>query len=722
MHTVWSKVAQAKATCRCASCTVKTSVTRHAGTAASKRPTRYFTTSTLLYSGVFAVAATTDALFKEKRRKQWDEAIAQAKEGVEQVRTRLEGMEDNEFYQQAGVRQQGPKDALSDYLDELEAAYKDARDAPDGAAWPANSGHGYVQGNFAPQSVWASPQFQTLHKARRWTTKKLRLTELAMDRLTLKVMLRLHDEGVLTEESADRYTGMFKELVRSSRPRLEQLLMSVENGIRDVKAMDVRSESSAFDEIPRVLSHYTQDEQYRYLDVAASTERTVARAFHQHCPTQISTTQLALDTLHSLVTSSAPPTLGSFNQIVDGYSRLGMDPKFTQYAIGAMRTSHIRMDENSLVAILEHNIRNNDYQRFCKFVELMQGEHGGLSLASPDVWITEKSQGRLVPVMRHGKQKIVQKPVANPIVLSTLVQGVMHFDGFEAALEVCQSMGQDGWGLSMKGLTPLLRECARRRDWESGWAVWTQIKRVQAQSGHSGRAELIQSWTYATMLRLCLMCHKQAEFTQILDEAAREANLAQTPLLNQVRRLDLSRDEQSTTVTMSFSRQRQRTQKFPVRMIPRERLHWRKAHEITEVPEHALTQTEEHIVESASSLESAAEDTAALTRGEVMAETTSSKDNSSVPDKDVVSSSSAAPEQVSLAASSALDKQIARIEESRAYGKKPQGSPSYRSRVEGELQRDQLMGSGLTSRGLNEWELVERPMSLFERIDERMFA
>ncbi|KAF2152312.1 hypothetical protein K461DRAFT_313043 [Myriangium duriaei CBS 260.36] len=458
MQTVWSRAAQVRASCRCASCTTKTSVTRHSATTASKRPTKYLTTSTLLYSGIFAVAATTDALVKEHRRQRWDDAIANAKEGVEQVQTRLEGLEGTRIFEEAESYQRRSEN-LESFLDEEDAAYEEPHRIPRGQTWPESSGNDFEQGNFAPQSAWASPQYQARWKARAWTPKKIHLTELAIDKLTLRILLQL-DKQDLQDVVLDSFSEDFRRLISRPRRKLESLLGLVNRRIRETKAIDPKEDETAFAEIPGVITRYRQDINSHYLDTAAAVEKSVMRTFNRHSAGHLSNTQLVLDTLHSLVTSSAPPSLGTFNQMIEGFSKKLLDPSITQNVINAMRGCSTRINETTLISILEHYIRTNHYARFCYHVELMQGMHGGLSLARPDIWITEKSQERLVPTVhiRNNNKIIVQKPVANPVVFSTLIQGVLHFEGFDAALDMCQSMGRDGWGLSMKGLTPLLRE------------------------------------------------------------------------------------------------------------------------------------------------------------------------------------------------------------------------------------------------------------------------
>ncbi|KAG9722750.1 hypothetical protein KCU73_g13892, partial [Aureobasidium melanogenum] len=86
MQTLWSRIAQTGLSCHCPSCVSAgaSGVARRTTNAAGRRPVRWALSSTFVYSGIFAAAATTDAGFKQKRREQWDRAIADIKHDLDQ--------------------------------------------------------------------------------------------------------------------------------------------------------------------------------------------------------------------------------------------------------------------------------------------------------------------------------------------------------------------------------------------------------------------------------------------------------------------------------------------------------------------------------------------------------------------------------------------------------------------------------------------------------------
>ncbi|KAI7122314.1 hypothetical protein KC352_g32755 [Hortaea werneckii] len=102
---------------------------------------------------------------------------------------------------------------------------------------------------------------------------------------------------------------------------------------------------------------------------------------------------------------------------------------------------------------------------------------------------------------------------------------MLKFSGFETALGICERMGQEGWGLCMSGLTPLLKDCARHGDWESGIAVWDQIQALKKKStrrqGKTLVSEVVGLDAYAAMLRLCSRTGQRDKFESVWQQACR---------------------------------------------------------------------------------------------------------------------------------------------------------------------------------------------------------
>ncbi|PNS18403.1 hypothetical protein CAC42_6220 [Sphaceloma murrayae] len=527
MQTVWNRVAQTRASCPSAAHSVKTSVARQTATAAGKRPTKFLTSSTLLYSGIFAVAATTDALVKEKRRKQWDKAIAEMKEGAGTTDLRMQEHSRDHMVDHVD---------LDSLLDLADAEHEDSQaQTHSPLMWPENTGRRYDRSTFAPQSVYASPEWRAGHISRPLSLKKVQLTELAMDKMTLRILLLL-DRKSIQDIALNAFSGTFREILLRPRSDLDNMLQFIDANIRATKSIPAQAESTDFAPYRGLFSRYSKQVTQESLYNAARLEENIIAMFQMHRQGIKSSTQVLLEMLHNVTRSPALPSLECFNTMLEGLS----DPIFhkvnMRMVISAMRMCHVRMNETSLISILNFNRRTNDYKDFCYYLELMQGQHGGLWQARPDVNISKISQGRLLRANILGKEKIIQRMNPSPEVFQAVIEGVLHFEGFEAALETYRDMAKSGWGLSMKGLTCLLHDRVDHGDWEGGLSVWDQIKALRKRSLSNQYAERIQAGTYATMMRLCLVCDKREQYETIYREALSAQN---TPgrLLQHMRRL-----------------------------------------------------------------------------------------------------------------------------------------------------------------------------------------
>ena len=517
MQTVWSRIAQATVSCRCPSCTAPLrGVVRGATTATAKRPTRFLTSSTLLYSGIFAAAATTDAAAKEQRSRQWDEAIAGLKQGLEAERSTDDAEATEKSSQQSNEVE----------LDEIEAVFENLHLPLHEPVWPANTGIDLRTLNVPPQSLYAPRAHTNAANRKSWSLKKLHLNELAVDRLVLRLLLYLDDLNALHVVAHTLHED-FSYMFLQPRKNLERLLRQTTEKFKQTRTLPPDSEHEDFDQHGSFFAKYHFD-----IDLTANLNEKIKALFRSYREADITYADLLARLSWNLITSTAPPDVTCYNTILKGLLEDNVDHRVPGLVIRAMRDGSIRLNETSLVSILDYCRISDKREMFMRYVDLMRGMHNGLDLARPDINITEASQNRLFRIRDQvtDKEKVIQKPYPTPIVFGSLVKGVIHFCGLEAAIEVCQAMGQEGWGLSMKGMTPILMECANRGDWLSGTAVWEQIKLIQARSRRQGRTEKIMSTTLATMLHLCTVCDRQDEFHNIFEQALAYSYSQQTIL------------------------------------------------------------------------------------------------------------------------------------------------------------------------------------------------
>jgi len=526
MQTIWSRIAQgsgAGSACKCPQClTFAGGLTRRVGAGATRQKPKYLTSSTLWYSGIFAAAATLDAGAKLRRREKWDKAIAEVRQELgkeEKVGLTWDKEKSVEVAQEVDTVLYKP-DVLDEAFEELEPTFRDQR-------WPANTGPPLVTRNLAPESIYAKRGRREKVETRQWTRKKLERISLSVDLLQLRIMIALIDGG-LSDEGATAVPEEYGANLLRTRDALHAHKQTLKHDYARL-----RLENDCLDGYKRTSRHLplnvfsmTEADEYGYHTVQTPRELNIAlqSLLKQHKRQKISTPTLLARICYNLSASPLPPNLDTYNTLLLGLSA-AEQPHIVTHVIRSLRQCNLRPNETSITAILNHYTATDDAASFVHFVETMRGKHLGLALARPDVRITAVSNGRLVP-KEGDPTKIIQLPYPTPKVFAALISGVTKFGGFDTALGVCKNMGEEGWGLCMSGLAPLLQDCADRRDWEAGLSVWDQVQQLKARSKrqefdqHRGH-ERVPMRVYAAMLRLCLSKGEKKLYEEVWNEATR---------------------------------------------------------------------------------------------------------------------------------------------------------------------------------------------------------
>jgi len=526
MQTIWSRIAQGSAAgsaCKCPQClTFAGGLTRRVGAGATRQKPKYLTSSTLWYSGIFAAAATLDAGAKLRRREKWDRAIAEVKQELgreekigltEGHGTAIEAAQDDETVLYS-------PDVLDEAFEELEPTFRDQR-------WPANTGPPLLAHNLAPESIYAKRRRREKVETRRWTRKKLETISLSVDLLQLRMMIALINGG-LSDEAAIAVPEDYAANLLRKKDALHAHKQTLKHDLGRV-----RLANEDLDDYERTSSHLplnafstTEADESGYHIVQTPRELNIAlqSLLKQHKRQKISTPTLLARICYNLSASPLPPNLDTYNTLLLGLSA-AEQPHIVTCVIRSMKQCNLRPNETSIAAILNHYTATDDAASFVHFVETMRGKHLGLALARPDVRITAVSNGRLVP-KEGDPTKIIQLPYPTPKVFAALISGVTKFGGFDTALGVCKNMGEEGWGLCMSGLAPLLQDCVDRRDWEAGLSVWDQVQQLKARSKRQNSIqdrghERVPMRVYAAMLRLCLGKGEKKLYEEVWDEATR---------------------------------------------------------------------------------------------------------------------------------------------------------------------------------------------------------
>ena len=529
MQTIGSRIAQTGLSCHCPSCVTAgaSGVARRTTSAAARRPVRWALSSTFVYSGIFAAAATTDAGFKQKRRDQWDRAIADIKHDLHDSQLD-KGTTTQDFTQPKQEKDEHIQDEQEKdetvlwrplFNDPQQALLEDRQQeaSEDGAIWPANTGSHLNRNFVAPNSIYARTWHRERALASRWTTKKLRTTEFAVDKFILRMLLHLDDLDsrrdlkTIVPESCQDFFG-------APASHLKALLLYTNDKHLEATTFPDPDADTHLENFPRQHKHgvtFEQDHFGNFHQTSQDLNSALAQLFETQKSGGLAYKDLIAKIAYNLYISPAPPSLDCWNTLLCGFVESD-----NVYLVGpllhAIRNANVRQNEITIRATLRYSIIINSPIKFARFVDNIRGLGNGLMLARRDINISDSGRSRLV-LQETGK--IIQKTHHSPAVFEMIVQGVLRFVGFDAALRIWREMALDGWGLSIRGLTPLLDDRARNADYEAGCQVWDAIKKLQEDSRAKGKHERLFARTYSAMLRLCSACDDMVRFDEILREA-----------------------------------------------------------------------------------------------------------------------------------------------------------------------------------------------------------
>ncbi|KAK6406182.1 hypothetical protein LTR95_018692, partial [Oleoguttula sp. CCFEE 5521] len=458
------------------------------------------------------------------RREKWDSAIAEVKqelavEGRVELGVPVEETAQQDTWSKHDMLTQATTEYLGDYVmlasDEVKMDARSPR-------WPVNTGPPLQRHNLAPESIFASPTRRSMNDKRAWSAKKVEVIGISIDLLQLRTLLTLHNLGYL-EQALATVPGEYAKHLTSYGSATVVRIRELQDDLRAVskcapslegyKRSDSRITLNSLGGVPG---------QGRTYEAPLDLNRSLQTLFRQHKRYHISTVELLAKMSYTLSQTASPPNLDTYNTLLLGMSRVEL-PEISRHIITSLTLSQLRPNEITISAILDSYTKHDDSAGFLRYVEKMRGKHNGLSLARPDIKITNAGKSRLKP--KQGEpDKIIQLPYPTPRVMSSLISGLLHFAGFDTALGLCKSFSQEGWGICMAGLSSLLRDCAARNDWTAGLGVWEQIQDLAAQSRAQRREarEKIPLNAFGAMLRLCLGSGEQRIYEKVWGNAVND--------------------------------------------------------------------------------------------------------------------------------------------------------------------------------------------------------
>ena len=396
--------------------------------------------------------------------------------------------------------------------------------------WPTNTGGRLHIHRVAPESLYATEDRKKKARGRRLTPKKIETINLSIDMLQVRTFIHLHEHG-MSDDAATAVPSIFAERLLAPLEELQDSLGGTLSDLRQLwKADDELTYYKRGDPGAR-LSNFSNTTGRLRDEATRELNYSLQRLFKQERNHEIGKPALLAKMCYNLSILPAAPDLETYNMLLLGLSKAA--PALVPNVIRSIRETHIRPNEVTLSGILNYYVQTEDAEGFVRWFEIIRGKHNGLALARPGIVINDAAKGRLIR-KENEPDKVIQLPYPTPMVFSALIAGALKFTGFESALRVCQSMGKEGWGLCMSGLSPLLEDCMTRGDWTSGLSVWQQIKALEAQSNISYRdqslREKVRLETYASMLRLCSAHQQRSMFEEVWYQATRSYRISRNSL------------------------------------------------------------------------------------------------------------------------------------------------------------------------------------------------
>nr|POE72183.1 hypothetical protein CFP56_12059 [Quercus suber] len=386
MQTIWNRIALKSGMCGCPQCVQSVqAVSRRATTTATRRP-RYPTSSTLWYSGVFAAAATYDASVKQKRREQWDQAIAGVKEELGQSADIPVATSEEQSTPQTS--------SLSATVANVVDLFQNVEPLHRPPLWPINTGAPLIVRHVPPESLYASDDFKKRAEGARWAPKKLERAQLSMDILQLvlwKEVERLKGGPNALSTLPLPYRKLLPTSPRTADEAIQTKLAHLDY-LKTIHTLDGYSRH----EQDVALCHYDQDEHGSYLDQVRQLNRVLQALFTAHQNKHITTTTLLVKVAHNLHTSHAPPNLATYNTLLLGFEN-AEQRNVVGAVVASVRDVAARPNEVTHVCILRHYAATNNAYNFSDWVARMRGKNGGVALARPDINITDAGRSRLIP-------------------------------------------------------------------------------------------------------------------------------------------------------------------------------------------------------------------------------------------------------------------------------------------------------------------------------------
>lgn len=477
MQVLWSR-AQARAACRCGSC-LHAAIARRTTTAAGRRRLKISDIFIACYSTILATAAFADAKVKEDRRKEWDRIIAEAKAEI-------------------------PGDELGD----VEGTYSQPLSNSEG---PILSSGENSQATVLLKPAWGLPDVWTAPPRIQETPLENKLRVLDTELKEVPVLSASIDKQKtvdLKSSDSDPIGDMVAEhqgpILLPREPRKEFHLRKMEEmiaklverlllqtGIFSVEssavleANDIRKQMNDIAErIEALRTGFTQLPTYSWADKKSVEEqrsalhRSVSALCHGTTPSKPSVDLMLAKICYNLLTSTAPPTIYTYNTLLREFNRL-RQPHLAQIVVDSFfYESKFKPNSATGRLILDHYRIKQDPEGFNIIVKRMGGHDKSMRIRrrhTSSLWNERVKEWALTNKVIHRGPFMYQKMPRGADIFDSLICGSLEMKSVRFALRYVRAAFREGYEVTSETLCNVIKKCLAEVDRLAGISLLRAI-------------------------------------------------------------------------------------------------------------------------------------------------------------------------------------------------------------------------------------------------------
>lgn len=519
MQSIWSRSAQTKV-CRGGPYLQNaTAVARRTTTAASRRRLKVGDVFTACYTAMFATAAVADAKMKDKRRKDWDKLIEEAR-GSPAATSGLPAPAElsdsptaepqrNQFttsvskFNTSGrpIRLEPSIDAVFDGLDLAIAAT--SHEVPLEAQLSVLDMHiqqvllgtktiegAHDQHDLDQTDFYEASQRQSSNSRLRAREPKSRVHLDKMEEMVAKLVSRL-----LLNTKAIEKANNVAGLIKNSTENLKAERQRITNRIEDLQAGSTR--------LPEYHSLGRSGAEEERENLNQSIEAILQSSKVANIDIMIA------KICYNLLVSTAPPSIDTYTLMIKLFRKLGQH-SFSQVIVDSFfQDSKFRPNEETIAEILYHYAACRDRKGFEATIRRLRGVDGDMRVQRVfvnDLQDRKVQSWALKTKVIHRNGALYQKVPRDAQIFGALIHGCLEFSKIDRAIMFMKAAIREGCHVSSTLLRQMLDFCVRTENSKAGLKLLSALVSpwTQPTYGHDRRQldESLRNYVY-DLLAFC---------------------------------------------------------------------------------------------------------------------------------------------------------------------------------------------------------------------------